>query len=337
MSLDRRSQRIVIAGASSLLGNEVKTVLEESRFAGWDLRLVDEELVAGTLTEAGGEATLIQAVEEDTFRGARFAFLTGSTEFAKSCVGPAHEAGAVVIDLSQASQSDPDAVPWFPKIEALTGKSVATDAKTYSVFSAGGTGIASLALALRNGGLQRFVGVMFQPVSEAGRGGIEELETQTSQLLSFQSVGEQVFGTQAAFNLLPRFGSESRQNLRSRLLRIRGEVSAAIGDPEEDAKIGLNLIHAPVFYGLTFSVSADLEGKPDQATLTEKVRKAGFTVVDAAEAGPSNVSVAGESSAFLRMPEEDPARVGAWWFWGAADNLRLPASSAVKLAEWLEG
>ncbi len=56
MPSDRNSQRIVIAGASSLVGGELKTLLEESRFAGWDLRLVDEENVAGTLTEAGGEA-----------------------------------------------------------------------------------------------------------------------------------------------------------------------------------------------------------------------------------------------------------------------------------------
>jgi len=337
MPLDRRSQRIVIAGASSLLGNEVKTVLEESRFAGWDLRLVDEELVAGTLTEAGGEAALIQAVEEDTFHEARFAFLTGSVDFAKSCMSAAHEAGATIIDLSHASLAEPDAVPWFTKIETLTGKSVAKDAQTYSVFSAAGTAIASLALALRGAGLRRLVGVMFQPVSEAGRGGIEELETQTSQLLSFQAVGEQVFGTQAAFNLLPRFGSESRQDLRGRLLQIRAEVSAAIGDGNEDSQIGLNLIHAPVFYGVTFSVSVDLDGNADEAALTAACRKAGFTLVDASEAGPSNVSVAGESGPFVRAPEPDAAREGSWWFWGGADNLRLPASSAVKLAEWLEG
>ena len=54
MALDRRSQKLVIAGASSLLGAELKSVLEESQFAGWDFRLVDEEVVAGTLTEAGG-------------------------------------------------------------------------------------------------------------------------------------------------------------------------------------------------------------------------------------------------------------------------------------------
>src|SRR6202007_402351 len=103
MAPDRHAQRIVIAGASSLLGNELKAVLEESRFAGWDLRLVDEEAVAGTLTEAGGEAAVIQRVEEDSFHGARYAFLTGSTAFAKQCLGPAKQAGATVLDFSRAS------------------------------------------------------------------------------------------------------------------------------------------------------------------------------------------------------------------------------------------
>ena len=54
-SFERESNRIVIAGAASLLGAELKSLLEESKFAGWDFRLVDEEIAAGTLTEAGGE------------------------------------------------------------------------------------------------------------------------------------------------------------------------------------------------------------------------------------------------------------------------------------------
>src|SRR6266446_2675947 len=187
MPSDRNSQRIVIAGASSLVSGELQTLLEESRFAGWDLRLEDEENVAGTLTEARGEAAVIQRVAEDPFRGARYAFLAGSTAFGKLCLGPAREAGATIIDTSHATLSDPDATPWFPKIESLTGKSIAKNAKTFSVFSAGGTAAASLALVLQKFGLQRLVAVMFRPVSDTGRNGIEELETQTSQLLSFQS------------------------------------------------------------------------------------------------------------------------------------------------------
>jgi aspartate-semialdehyde dehydrogenase len=337
MAADRNSQRIVIAGASSLLGGELKTLMEESRFAGWDLRLVDEENVAGTLTEAGGEAAVIQRVEEDTFRGAKYAFLAGSTGFGKLCLGPAREAGATVIDFTHATLSDPDATPWFPRIEALTGKSVAKNAKTFSVFSAGGTAAASLALVLQKFGLQRLVAVMFRAVSETGRKGIEELETQTSQLLSFQSIGSQVFGMQTAFTLLPRFGAESKEDLAREGLEIRAEVSAAVGDVNEDAKISLNLIHAPVFYGLTFSACADLGEGVDSAKLIAACREAGWVVTGDGEAGPSNVSVAGESQLFMSEPRADLSRAGAWWFWGAADNLRMAAASGIKLADWLEG
>lgn len=337
MTSDRRSEKIVIAGASSLLGNELKSVLEESRFAGWDLRLVDEELVAGTLTEAGGEATVIQRIEEDSFHGARYAFVTGSTVFGKQCIGPAKAAGAKVIDFSRASLSEPDATPWFPRIEALTGKSVAKNANLFSVCSAASTAVATLALALRKLELQRLMAVVFQPVSEAGREGIEELETQTSQLLSFQNIGYPVFGTQAAFNLLPSYGTESRHDLHRSLLQIRAEISAAIGDPAEDCKIAVNLLHAPVFYGTTFSAYVELSEKVELAKMIDACKDAGFILVPTMEVGASNVSVAGESGVFLRTPEADSSHPGSWWIWGAADNLRMPAWNGCKLAEWLEG
>jgi aspartate-semialdehyde dehydrogenase len=336
MSLARNSQRIVIAGASSLLGGELKALLEDSLFAGWDIRLVDEEFVAGTLTEAGGEPAVIQRIDEDTFNGARYAFLAGSSTFGKQCLGPAKEAGAVIVDFTHASLSDPDATPWFPKIEVLTGRTVARHARTFSVFSAGGTALAGLALALRPHGLGRLVAVLHRPVSEAGREGIEELETQASHLLSFQSIGNQVFGAQAAFNLLSRFGPESRQDLHASLLEIRAEVSAALADSAADEKISVTLLHAPVFYGLTFSVCADLDAEVNVEKLSSTCRAAGFVFSPSDEAAPSNVSVAGENSISICEPRRDVSRQNTWWFWGAGDNLRVPAWSGVKLAEWLE-
>jgi aspartate-semialdehyde dehydrogenase len=337
MAPDRNAQKIVIAGASSLLGHEVKSLLEESRFVGWDFRLADEDETAGIITEAGGEAAIIQRVEQDTFRGGRFAFLAGSPEFGKLCLGPAKESGATVIDLSNASLENPDATPWFPKIEALTGKTAHRDSQTFSIFSVAGMSIASLALMLKaRYGLRRLFAVVNEPVSEAGRPGIEELETQTSQLLSFQNIGQAVFGTQAAFNMLSRFATESRHNLASKLRELRAEISAAIDDPEEDAKISVNLIHAPVFYGTTFSICFDLERDIDAMALAGACRDAGFLIVPETDPSPSNVSVAGETGIFLRAPHPEMAREKSWWVWGAGDNLRVPAWSAVKLAEWLD-
>src|SRR5579864_5664658 len=112
-SLDRDSQKIVIAGASSLLGIELKSLLEESRFAGWDLSLVDEEIAAGTLTEAGGEPAVIQPVEEGSFDKARLVFFTGSPEFVERNFRSALDARAVVIDFTgKARTKDSPPSPW---------------------------------------------------------------------------------------------------------------------------------------------------------------------------------------------------------------------------------
>ena len=62
----------------------------------------------------------------------------------------------------------------------------------------------------------------FEPVSEAGRAGIEELESQTGQLLSFQGVGQPVFDTQVAFNMLDRFGPGEFAQIE------RGHVSGCV-------------------------------------------------------------------------------------------------------------
>jgi aspartate-semialdehyde dehydrogenase len=337
MPVDRNSQKIVITGASSLLGHELKSLLEESRFAGWDLHLVDEDETAGILTEAGGEAKIIQRVDEDTFRDARFAFLTGSAAFGKKCLGPAKVAAAAVIDLSHASLADPDATPWFPKIETLSGKIASKDGWLFSVFSVGGMALTSLAMMLQSRyGLRRMVAVVCEPVSEAGRAGIEELETQTSQLLSFQGIGSAVFGTQTAFSMLPRYGSDSKKDLASKLREMRAEISAALDDGQEDGKISVNLLHAPVFYGTTFSVCVDLERDIDSLALAGGCQDAGFVIVPEMEAAPSNVSIAGETSVFLREPLPELSREKSWWLWGAGDNLRVPAYSAVKVAEWLD-
>src|SRR5258708_31074240 len=82
-SLERESNRIVIAGASSLLGAELKSLLEESRFAGWEFRLVDEEVVAGTLTEAGGGTAGVLPVGGGRFEKARFVFFSGAPGFTR--------------------------------------------------------------------------------------------------------------------------------------------------------------------------------------------------------------------------------------------------------------
>jgi len=334
-SFERESNRIVIAGASSLLGAELKSLLEESKFAGWDFRLVDEELAAGTLTEAGGEPAVIQPVEEGSFERARLIFFTGSTEFSKANLKVAAQTGAHVIDLAGAALENADdapGVPWFPKLDSLRGEGSSGHGKLFGVPSAAATATAALALALSKLGLLSMNAVHFQSVSEAGRAGIEELESQTGKLLSFQPYGQPVFDTQVAFNMLDRFGAGSRQKLQNSVQRIRAEVRACVG--KKVVLPAVQVLHAPVFYGATFSVCAAVDVLGGQK-IAEVCREAEFVIVPEDEARPSNVSVAGEKSIYLAQPEVDPSESSRFWLWGTADNIRLPAWNAVKLAEKL--
>jgi aspartate-semialdehyde dehydrogenase len=332
-SLERGSNRIVIAGASSLLGAELRSLLEESRFAGAEFRLVDEEIVAGTLTEAGGEAAVIQPVEEGTFDRSGKVFFTGSAEFTHANLAAARASKAKIIDLSGATSADEGTANWFPKLDALQARKFPAEAAVYAIPSAAATAAASLALGLFKIGISRLVVLCFQSVSEAGRQGVEELESQTGQLLSFQGMGQPVFDTQVAFNLLDRFGPGSKHKLSAVRERLRAETKACIG--KKSVMPALQLIHAPVFYGTAFSACAELVPGTKVEQIVAACEDAGFVLPADGEVGPGNVSVAGEKVAHLAKPEEDPARQGAWWFWGAADNIRLPAANAVKLAEML--
>jgi len=323
------SRRIVIAGASSLLGAELKSLLEESRFAASDFRLVDEETAAGTLTEAAGEAAVIQPVEEDSFDKAWIIFFTGSSTFTKTNLPLAKRSGAHIVDLSGELAGQSDVHTLLPKIPTLPAGG---RAGSFTIPSAPAEIIARLAIAISELKPSAISAVAFQPVSAAGKPGIEELESQTGQLLSFQSIGKQIFNAQVAYTMLDRFGASSGQSLSAALAAIRREVQAF--QPPTAKLPAIQLLHAPVFYGSTVAICVFLDASPDIGSIAKLCVEAGFTITDEATP-PSNVSSAGEVFLQLAPPLPDSSAPGAFWFWAAADNLRLPASNAVKLAEKL--
>jgi len=162
---------------------------------------------------------------------------------------------------------------------------------------------------------------------------MEELEAQTTQLRSFQSTVQAVVDGGLGFNLLDRYGAASRESLQTVRARIRREASIAVGHNLVEPSI--QVLHAPVFYGYTFVAIAELNAKQSQNALVEICRKSGFTLDSDASSPLGNLNASGDSAIHLALPDNDSAQSGTWWFWGAADNIRLPAATAVKLAERL--
>lgn len=338
MSSPKEAVRVAIAGASSLLGKELKLWLEETNFPAVDVRLIDEELVAGTLTEAGGEPAVIETVAEDSFDRARFAFFTGSADFSKRHVAQARRSGAVVIDLSGASAEDPTARPWIPALDAALAWPTEASPRgepqsLYMVPSAPADAAISISAALAPAGLKRLAVTAFQPVSEYGQEAIEELEGQVVKLLSFQPVSQSVFDAQVAFNMLSSYGPETTIKLSYARSRIVSEcaryVSGRLPEP------AIMLVQAPVFYSHAFTAYAEFQKAPAPEELAARLQSAGLKVARPEDQSPTNVNVVGETRPVLRQPERDPGIETGVWLWGAADNMRVPAATAVAIAEKL--
>src|SRR5258708_10440492 len=323
MSPSPDAVRVAIAGAASLRGKELKQLLEESNFAAGDIRLLDEEIVAGTLTEAGGEPAVIEQVDEDSFEHVRFAFFTGSPGFSVRRGVEARRAGATVIDLSGGFSVESGARLWIP---ALDGALASADAKAApgercSVFLAQSDpadGAISLCGAFAPMGLNRLVLTFFQPVSERGREGVEELENQVVKLLSFEPIPQKVFDAQVGFNMLPAYGEESTEKLGDVRARIVSEVRSYVAGRVPMPAI--DLVQAPVFYSYAFTAYADFQSHPSVKDLVEQLNRAGLKVAAADDPLPTNVNVAAETRPLVRQPTAEPeSRAGLMILSAAVD------------------
>ena len=336
-----RAQGVAIAGASTLLGKELKQVLEDRNFPAAEISLLDEDVAAGILTEAGGEPAFIQQVTEDSFEKSRFVFFTGSEKFTAAHYEKALSSGATVIDLSGGLPSEAHPFAWIASLDRVLPPPAVlpAPAEKKALYSSPGSGViigATVAAALKDFNPARVAILFLPPVSEAGQPGVDELVSQTTNLLSFRAIERSVFDSQVAFNLLAEFGDELKPPLHS-MHSVRERIAEGIAHYLANRTItpAVQLIQAPVFYGYSFAVYADFATAPSHGNMEAAFRTLEVHIPEKDEAAPDIVSAAGQAEIQLARIEGDPKVKSSVWLWGVADNLRLGATNAVRIAEEL--
>lgn len=338
MPLGSESVRLVIAGATSLRGKDLKQCIEESGFPAGEIRLLDEEFAAGALTDVAGEPAIVQAVDETSFEGFRFAFFTGAPGFATRHAEAARRAGATVIDLTGGLAGVPGGRSWIPRLDvalnapgALAGGNrpleLCLSPSTPAIVAC------SISAGLREFSPARVVLVFFHPVSERGQAGVDELESQTGKLLSLQPIPQNVFDAQVAFNLLDRWGAASGEHLSDARAALAREVRDYLGGRAQEP--AMMLVQAPVFYAHAFACYVEFPIARTPEAIAERLGAVGIKTVAGDGPGPSNVSVAGEAKPVIGPAERDANVACGYWLWGAADNLRVATANATRIAERL--
>jgi aspartate-semialdehyde dehydrogenase len=336
------SYRIGIVGASSLAGKELTEALADSALAACDFVLLDDE-DAGQMTSAGDEVTFIQKIDKDSFAGLDFVFFAGDSAMTKKYWKTARMAGASIVDMSYALESEPGVVVRGPWAAASLEPGNDSRAKvpnltTPAVVSAHPAALMLLMVASRLHSkfpLRAMSAVVFEPASEHGRAAMDELHQQTVSLLSFQILPREQYDAQIAFNLLPSLGEAAKINLAATKARIADHY-AAIAE-SAIPELALQLIQAPVFHGYVASVLVELQ---DTAT-AEQMELAAYgehvDVVGAESDPPSNLSASGQPEILVRIVSTlgGDGASNRFWVWLAADNLKLAALNAIACANEL--
>jgi aspartate-semialdehyde dehydrogenase len=326
--------KIAIAGASTLLGKELKEALSESPLAAAEMMLLDEAEGLGLLDQVGDEATFIKAIEPDTFEHVDFTFFCGSVGMTQRHWRQALRDGSTVLDLSGALDQETGVLVRAPWIGADEG---GADLFTPAIVPAHP---AALALALIMERLQAGVPVqrasatVLLPASEFGRAAMDELHQQTVNLLSFQTLPRELFDAQVAYNLLSGFGENAKVSVGLVEARVRRHFAGLAGNrwPE----LTLQAILAPVFHGHAFSIAVELERPVEISTLEDALSGDHLDLVLEDTDSPSNLAATGQSDVLVRLRPEpgarNPAETRRLWLWAATDNLRLYALNAVDCA-----
>jgi aspartate-semialdehyde dehydrogenase len=323
--------RVGIAGASTLKGKELQAVLRERKFPVSKMVLMDGDEDLGRLSEFDGEPVVSLAISESSFEFLDVVFFAGNPNDAVRYARTGANHNLVSIDLTNALSKDRQ-FPLF--LEADKGKKPSIR-PVHGVICSPHPAAISIAHILQRLSskhqIKHSVISIFEPASERGNMGVEELQQQTLNVFSFHKGPEVVFNRQLAFNLLSRLGEEAKERLIdgeeviSNQLRVL--LQAACPLP------ALTLIQAPVFHSHSFSIFVETDQKIPPAEVESLLDSKTLTVTRSADEPPSPAEAAGMDTIQIGGIKQDFLNPNGLWFWAVSDNLRLAAINAVAAAE----
>src|SRR5438128_9936840 len=170
----RKSPNIAIVGSTSLLGKELREMLEARGLPMGKLTLLETEEYAGLLQEFAGEIQITQVISPNAFDDIDIAFFTCSPEIMQSYVASGAKFPELTIDLTQAGREGMIFLHGISVARALRRQGYFVNPHPAAIV------IGRLLSALHSKfGVQSAAITILEPASERGNAGVDELQEQT--------------------------------------------------------------------------------------------------------------------------------------------------------------
>ena len=331
-----RKFNVAIVGATGAVGEAMLEILEQRDFPVNELHLLASSRSAGTKLLFRGKQITVQDLEEFDFTGVDIGLFSPGASVSRVYAPKAAAAGCVVIDNTSEFRYDDD----IPLVIPEVNPDAIADYKNRGIIANPNCSTIQMLVALKPiydaVGIERLNVCTYQAVSGTGKDAIEELATQTANLLNAKQVETKVYPKQIAFNVLPHIDVFCENGYTKEEMKMVWETRKIMGD--DSIEVNPTAVRVPVFYGHSEAIHLETRDKITADQAREILSKApGIQVMDEHEDGgyPTAVTEAsGTDPVYVGRIREDISHPRGLNMWVVSDNVRKGAAlNSVEIAE----
>ncbi|MDY0190464.1 MAG: aspartate-semialdehyde dehydrogenase [Desulfuromonas sp.] len=328
---------VAIVGATGVVGRQVIDLLGQRNFPVGSLALYASEKSVGEFLEFNDSSLPVQLLEQDSFKGIDIAFFCAGVAISEQYCSAAAASGVLCIDMSGFFSADATVPLVVPEINPASLQGIKATRIVANPHCAS-IQLSLLVQALSSvTKMRRVVVSSYQSVSDVGQKGVDELRTQSGELLNGRPSKHKVYPHQMAYNCLPQVGEFLADGYTVVEHQLIDETRQIVGN--DSLAISATAVTVPLFYGSCQAVNIATE---DELSI-ERVREllSNFPAIQVVDdvtnlEYPMPVDVLDQDQLFVGRIRPDSSIDGGLNMWTALDNLRKGcATNAVQIAELL--
>ena len=329
---------VAVVGATGAVGEAMLSILEQRNFpVGKVYALASSRSVGKRIPFKGGSLQVEDLADFD-FSKVQIGLFSAGGSISKEFAPKAAQAGCIVIDNTSEFRYDDD----IPLIVPEVNPEKVADYKQRGIIANPNCSTIQMLVALKPiydaVGIERINVCTYQAVSGTGKQGIEEVVSQTAQLLNGKPITAAVYPKQIAFNVLPQIDVFMDNGYTKEEMKMVWETKKIFAD--DAIKVNPTAVRVPVFYGHSEAVHIETKEKISVENVRQLLEKApGVTVMDERVDGGYPTAVtesSGNDDVFVGRIREDISHEHGIDLWVVGDNVRKGAAlNSVQIAEIL--
>jgi aspartate-semialdehyde dehydrogenase len=329
---------VAVVGATGAVGESMIEILEQRDFPVQELYPLASERSAGKQVSFRGRDLRVGELASFDFRRAHIGLFSAGASVSAEYAPKAAASGCVVVDNTSQFRYDAD----IPLIVPEVNLHALARYGERGIIANPNCSTIQMVVALKPiydaVGIERINVCTYQAVSGTGKEAIEELATQTAQLLNGRPIECRVYPKQIAFNVLPHIDVFLENGYTKEEMKMVWETRKIMED--ETIMVNPTTVRVPVFYGHSEAVHIETREKITAEQACELLRHApGVQLMDERRPGgyPTAVTeAAGSDPVYVGRIREDISHPRGLNLWVVADNVRKGAAlNSVQIAERL--